>query len=326
MTFLLIQTAFIGDVILATPLIEKIHRFYPGAQIDMLVRKGNESLLQEHPLLRKCLIWNKKEGKYRALWQILQEIRATRYDYVINCQRFAASGFLTVRSGARTTIGFDKNPLSFWFKHRIPHQISASNEITHEVSRNLALIERLTDASFEKPALYPSAKELAQAAALAGPLPYVCIAPTSVWFTKQWPAHKWVKLIQQLPDHHTVFLLGAPADVDACQHILEQAKRPTVRTVAGQLSLLASAALMKNAQMNYVNDSAPMHLASAVNAPVTAIFCSTIPAFGFTPLSDHSRVIETSEVLPCRPCGLHGYAKCPKGHFKCAETIEINVH
>jgi heptosyltransferase-2 len=83
---------------------------------------------------------------------------------------------------------------------------------------------------------------------------------------------------------------------------------------------------MKNAQMNYVNDSAPMHLASAVNAPVTAIFCSTIPAFGFTPLSDHSRVIETSEVLPCRPCGLHGYAKCPKGHFKCAETIEINVH
>jgi heptosyltransferase-2 len=74
--------------------------------------------------------------------------------------------------------------------------------------------------------------------------------------------------------------------------------------------------------MNYVNDSAPLHLASAVNASVTAIFCSTVPDFGFGPLSDKSRVVETQEKLDCRPCGLHGFKACPEGHFKCATAIK----
>jgi heptosyltransferase-2 len=80
---------------------------------------------------------------------------------------------------------------------------------------------------------------------------------------------------------------------------------------------------MKYAEMNYVNDSAPMHLASAVNAPVTAYFCSTIPEFGFGPLSENSTVVQTTEKLPCRPCGLHGKRKCPEGHFKCADVLML---
>jgi heptosyltransferase-2 len=75
---------------------------------------------------------------------------------------------------------------------------------------------------------------------------------------------------------------------------------------------------MKGAIMNYVNDSAPLHFASAVNAPVTAVFCSTVPAFGFGPLSDVSFVVETDIPLSCRPCGLHGYKACPLGHFNCS--------
>ena len=74
--------------------------------------------------------------------------------------------------------------------------------------------------------------------------------------------------------------------------------------------------------MTFTNDSAPLHFASAVNAPVTAIFCSTIPEFGFGPLSDVAHTIETEEKLLCRPCGLHGKKACPQGHFKCAD-IEI---
>jgi heptosyltransferase-2 len=91
---------------------------------------------------------------------------------------------------------------------------------------------------------------------------------------------------------------------------------------SGQLSFLQSAALMKDAVMNYVNDSAPMHFASAVNAPVTAVYCSTIPAFGFGPLSDERFIVEVKAPLDCRPCGLHGYRACPLGHFNCAYKIE----
>ena len=78
---------------------------------------------------------------------------------------------------------------------------------------------------------------------------------------------------------------------------------------------------MSKAKMNYVNDSAPLHFASAMNAPVTAIFCSTITAFGYYPLSDNSYIVETTVPLSCKPCGLHGRRACPLGHFKCAYTI-----
>ncbi len=80
---------------------------------------------------------------------------------------------------------------------------------------------------------------------------------------------------------------------------------------------------MEGAAMNYVNDSAPLHIASAMNAPVTAVFCSTVPAFGFGPLRENGRVVETKEKLDCRPCGLHGYKACPKGHFRCALGIDV---
>ena len=91
-----------------------------------------------------------------------------------------------------------------------------------------------------------------------------------------------------------------------------------IHNLAGKLNLLESAALMRDAKMNYVNDSAPLHLASAMNALVTGVFCSTVPSFGFTPLSSVRRVLETKEKLDCRPCGLHGFKACPKGHFKCS--------
>jgi len=116
-------------------------------------------------------------------------------------------------------------------------------------------------------------------------------------------------------------LLGAPSDHSVCEAIRLAAANEYVVNLAGKLSFLESAALIKGASMNFVNDSAPMHLASATNAPVIAIYCSTVPSFGFGPLSDRSIIIETKEKLDCRPCGLHGYKACPKGHFKCAYSI-----
>ena len=106
------------------------------------------------------------------------------------------------------------------------------------------------------------------------------------------------------------------------EEIIQLSDRKNIYAFCGRLNFLQSAALMKKAVMNYVNDSAPMHLASAMNAPVTAIFCSTIKEFGFGPLSDHAYIFEEKQDLSCRPCGLHGYKACPKGHFQCAHLID----
>ena len=319
--FLVIQTAFIGDVVLATALIEKLHQHYPTAQIDFLVRKGNEGLLAHHPYLREVLVWTKQQNKYRNLLSLLSKIREQKYDVVINVQRFAATGMLTALSGAKMTIGFDKNPWSFAFTKKVKHVISTAEQEIHEVDRNQELIKELTDATPARPRLYPSDDDYKKVRLLQQEK-YICIAPASVWFTKQFPKEKWVSFINVLPQDYKIYLLGAPTDKQLCDDIKNAATHPRVENLAGQLSLLQSTALQQFAVMNYVNDSAPMHFASAVNAPVTAVYCSTVPSFGFGPLSDKSYIVQTKEELACKPCGLHGHKACPLGHFRCALTIE----
>ncbi len=314
---LIIQTAFIGDVILATSLIEKLHQHYPDAAIDFLLRKGNESLLKEHPFLNEVLVWNKKQQKTKNLFSILQKIRQQNYDVVINCQRFFSTGLLTAFSKGKERIGYDKNPWSSFFTKKIKHEIADQQNTKHEVQRNQSLIEHLTDANPAIPKLYPQDADFGKIKTSGK---YICIAPTSVWFTKQLPAEKWLELIKKLPPQQEIYLLGAPSDLESCEKIKIASGHSKIHNLAGKLSLLQSAALMRDAQMNYVNDSAPLHLATAMNAPVTGVFCSTVPSFGFTPLSSVRRVLETKEKLDCRPCGLHGFKACPEGHFKCSNV------
>ncbi len=319
MKILIIQTAFIGDVILATPVIEKLVQHFPDAQIDFLLRKGNQSLLDNHPHINHVYIFDKKNGKYKNLFQIVKTIRSVSYDRVINLQRFFSSGLITVLSKGKIKSGFDKNPLSFLYHKKTKHKISKTATDDHEVKRNLSLIKSFTDDKFIGPKLYPSNKNFEK---IKTEESYITIAPASIWFTKQLPAERWIALINSLADQHLVYLLGGKADIPLCESIKTKAKTTRIEIKAGHLSFLESAALMKNARMNYVNDSAPLHLASAMNAPVTAFFCSTVPQFGFGPLSKQSFILETHHQLNCRPCGLHGKKTCPKGHFKCAD---INI-
>ena len=317
MKILIIQTAFIGDVVLATPLIEKIKLHFPNAVIDFLVRKGNESLLENNPHLRQVLVFDKKKRKYRNLYKLIRQVRHSKYDYVINAQRFFASGLLTVLSGAKHTIGFVKNPLSRYFKKKVRHHIAADAVGDHEVKRNLSLVDHLTGDFFVKPKLYPSQVDFEK---IVAKQPYITIAPASVWYTKQFPKERWIDFINSLPGHFNVYLMGAKSDSPLCEEIKSRVTGDGLRIInlAGELTFLQSAALMKKAAMNYVNDSAPLHFASAMNAPVTAVFCSTVPAFGFGPLSDESFIVETKLELKCRPCGLHGKKACPHGHFQCS--------
>jgi len=318
---LVIQTAFIGDAILASAALESIHKKFPQAELHILVRNGNETLFENHPYLKKVWIWSKKENKLRNLFKLTSQIRKENFDWLINLHRFASSGIITALSKAKITAGFNKNPLSFLFTYKIKHIIGDGS---HEVQRNHLLLKKYIDADFSKPKLYPSIANTEKISQYTQK-PFVCMAPASVWFTKQLPKHKWVELCNLTPADTAIYLLGAKGDEALCQEIKNASKHLNIVALCGKLSLLDSCALMAKAKMNYVNDSAPLHLASAVNANVTAYFCSTVKEFGFYPLSDNSKTVEATPAPPCRPCGLHGYKACPLKHFKCGNDIVIEV-
>lgn len=315
---LIIQTAFIGDAILASSVAEKMHIRFPEARISMLVREGNEGIYEQHPYLHETLVWRKKKGKLKNLFALIRQVRARNFDCVINCHRYFSSGLITSLSKAKHTAGFKENPLSFLFNTTGRHTIGDG---THETERYNRLISDMAPGPPSPPRLYPPEQCMTKIRPYIGKT-FVCVAPASVWNTKQLPVQKWVALCDSMPHQLYIYLLGSAGDSKLCEIIAEKTTHNRVQSLAGKLSLLESCELMRHATRNYVNDSAPLHLASAVNAPVTAFFCSTVPAFGFGPLSDDSEIMGVDD-LPCRPCGIRGYAACPLKHFKCGNDMPL---
>jgi len=320
-SFLVIQTAYIGDVVLATSLVESIANAFPQCKIDFVVRKGNENLLKNNPNIQSALIWDKTSKKYANLFRLIRLIRTKKYDYTINLQRFTSTGLMTLFSKSKQKIGFKNSSLSWGYHHKVEHEMGNGK---HEIERNLNLLKPIVETILCKPKLYPGKEDIDSVQLLTLHKYYIVMAPASIWFTKQLPMEKWLELIRIQSKEAMIFLIGGKDDFNFLEEIRLKSKLNSVINLAGKYSLLASAHLMKLAEMNYVNDSAPLHIASAVNAPVTAFFCSTVPAFGFTPLSDVSIIKEIEEPLSCRPCGLHGFKSCPKGHFDCGNKIVIS--
>jgi heptosyltransferase-2 len=320
---LIIQTAFLGDVILATALVESLYTAYPDAELHMLVRRGNEGVLEGHPHLKQVWVWDKRY-KYKDLFRLIREVRKAEFNAIVCVQRFAAMGLLTALSGAKIRSGFAKNPFSSFFTHKADHHISAKG-VDHEVDRNQALLSPFPKATVALPFLSPTPAALTEALPYQAN-PYVCIAPATVWATKQLPTATWAKLINLLvaqDPSRSIYLIGGPSDAELAKGILEMANEAPgqVQNLCGKLSLMGSAALLQRAERLYANDSGPVHIASAVRCATTAVYCSTVPSFGFGPLAPGSAVVQETVGLPCRPCGLHGHKLCPQTHFLCGKII-----
>lgn len=316
---LIIQTAFLGDVVLSTSMLEKIRIESPETQVDMLVRKGNESILKAypHPNLRHVYVYDKSK-KWASWWSLRKQLARESYDQVFVVQRFFGMGLLSICIGAKRVIGFAKNPLAWFFQERVEHDFGNG---LHETERNSGLLASWVGKTTYNPYLQVHDDSLPEGLKKNQ---YICISPGSVWETKRLPISKWIEFIQLLPLDQPIVLMGSPNERDLSDQIEAafEGQGRNIKNETGNHSLLGSTCIYEQCLMAFVNDSGPMHLCSAVNTPTVALFCSTVPAFGFGPLSDWKRVIEVKEKLACRPCGDHGKKNCPLGHFACGNQIE----
>ena len=317
---LIIQTAFIGDAILATSLLESWHHAHPSDELHFLVRSGNESLLDFHPFLTGLHTWKKSSNAGLRYWNLVAlgiDIRRMNFDVVATPHRHMSSGILMLMSGAKKRVGCSSHPLSTFFTHSHDHGLGNGE---HEIERNHRLIANDVDlARPKRPRLYPAQhvdeQNLSENFGVA--------APSSQWATKQWPSNRWVEWLDLefgTSPEQTIVLIGAPSDRAALEQIASHSIHELL-VIKTDLSLLGAVGLMRKAIWVVTNDSGPMHMASSVDVPTVAIFCSTLPSFGFGPLASRSMVVEVETKLECRPCGLHGHEACPLSHFNCGHGI-----
>jgi len=318
---LIIQTAFLGDAVLITSLLEKIRLESPNTLVHLLVRKGLEDIFKAYSHSHLAQVWTyDKRNKLNSWWSLRNDFTKEKFDQVFVAQRFFGMGLLSIFIGAKKVVGFDKNPLSLFFDEKVPHEFGQGK---HETERNTQLLTSWLGRTLYKPFLY---------AGDAGQMPinlqfkkYLCISPGSVWETKRFPVHKWIEFIHSLPLYQEIVLMGS-ADEKHLSGEIEQAFTGSGRHIhnaCGQFNLIEAMVVFQNSQMAFVNDSGPLHICSAMNIPTVAIFCSTIPTFGFGPLAEQNKIIEVREKLACRPCGDHGKKSCPEIHFNCGNSIDV---
>jgi len=321
---LIIQTAFLGDVILTTPLLKGVRKKYPCSKIFFLLIPQTKKLLQNNPFLDEMIVYDKK-GKKRDIldyFNLIKKIKSIGFDIAFIPHRSLRSALLTYFAGIPQRVGFDKSSGSFLFTKKIKYLQNQP-----ETERNLALLEGNFFSEDEfLPELFPSEidfkyiEELFKSWNIRGNDRIVGIAPGSVWDTKRWIPERFGKVAESLIEKlgAKVVLLGGKEDEILCKEISKDIKnKPFI--AAGRTDPLQSAALISRCNVVLSNDTAPMHIAVAMRIPVVAIFGSTVPEFGFAPTGKKDIVIQKK--IYCRPCGIHGKRRCPEKHFRCMKEI-----
>jgi heptosyltransferase-2 len=320
---LIIQTAFLGDVILSTPLIKALRELFPDSFISFLLIPETKKILENNPHLNEILVYDKRKKKGLITFlDIISRIKEKEFDLAVIPHRSLRSALLAYLSGIPQRIGFDKSAGSFLFSHKIVYPLNI-----HEVDRNLSLLSNFNvHLSDKMPELFPSSEDFSYVRRLLNDSgirkedKVVGIAPGSVWATKRWLPERFAEVSDLLIKKAgaKVVFLGSLDDQKLCLEIANMMTEKSV-ILAGKTDILQSAAIISFCKVILSNDSAPVHIASAMKKPVVAIFGSTIPEFGFAPYGKGHLIIEKK--MDCRPCGIHGRTKCPEKHFRCMREI-----
>ena len=318
---LIIHTAFIGDIVLSTPLVKKLKEVYPWSDITYVTTPAGASILRNNPNISEIIEYDKR-GKHKGLKGIYQLGKRLKYEnlnLVITPHRYLRSSVLSWLTGSPVRKGYKNAAASFLYTEKIPY-----DKKKHEVEKLLSFVSGKENKRYEIE-LYPNEQDVKKINEMLKEYEgkkLILLAPGSKWFTKKWPLEYFNEIIGQLKNREDI-ITGIIGGAD--ELALNIVTGGNVVDFRGKTSLLELAELIKRSELVVTNDSSPIHIASAwKDVEILAIFGPTVKELGFFPWSKNSVIFET-EGLPCRPCSLHGGDKCPQKHFKCMLDIKPEI-
>lgn len=321
MRILLLQTSFLGDTILSTPLIAALKEIHPEAEIWMMTTPAAAALVRRDPLLAGVIPFAKRgaEKGLPGLWRMARKLRSQRFDRVYSLHRSARTSLLLFLSGIPLRIGFKQARLAFLY-----HKTRVRPQALHDVHRNLALLDGIKPGATlpDRLRLFPPQRdELPEKIGRLLPRPgsYALLVPGSAWETKRWSQEGFREVAKWLVGRGlTVVLNGSPEEAAICARVGEGIE---VLNLAGKGNLDTALYLARHARLIVCNDSMTLHLASAFKIPTVVVFCATVPAFGFGPWQNPKALVVENQKLPCRPCARHGGRRCPEKTWACSREL-----
>ena len=325
---LIVQTSFLGDVVLTTPLIGEIRRRFPAARLVVLCTPTASGLLQNNPDLDGIITDDKKgaERGLRGLWRMVEKVRREGFTLAFSPHKSLRSALLLSLARIPRRVGFRQSAGWFLFPYRAHRDAGR-----HDVERNLCVLQPLgiepeqCDRRLHLevvPAASAAVKRLFREIGIERGKDRLIFGlnPGSVWPTKRWSAEGYATLMVQLKKKYRceIVLFGGEEDRAIVNRVQDLAGH-VGRSLAGRTPLTELAGAIECCDVFITNDSMPMHVAVAREVPVVAIFCATTTQLGFYPYSSKAIVVEKE--LACRPCGSHGGLRCPLGTEACIRLV-----
>lgn len=322
---LVVQTSFLGDVVLATPLLSALRRRLRPRRLSVMVRPEAQALVRHHPCVDAVII-DDKRGRDRGIAgsvRVARRVRAEEVDIAVSPHRSLRTALVLAAARVPRRVGFAVGPGAVLYHVRVPRDLAR-----HDVERNLSLLDAFggLDGERDVPLVVPGAAAEQRADALLASLgldrgarPFG-LCPGSVWPTKRWNPGGFGALARALRDRYDeqVVVLGGSGDLAAAAAVTAAAGGCVVN-LAGKTDLETFLAIVRRLRVLVSNDSAPMHVATALNVPVVAVFCATSPVQGFGPYGERTAVVAAN--LECRPCSRHGGRRCPRGTEDCMRLV-----
>jgi heptosyltransferase-2 len=320
---LILRLSSIGDILLSTPFIRQVRQKFPEAKIDFIVKERYKDLLINNSKIDQ-LFYIKSSDENEKLSGLKRKLTEKSYDIVFDLHNNLRSNYLKrgINAGSIYSIqkGKIKQTLLVWFK------INLYGRETPIPNRYLSVAEAFNveddgeglELYWEKETII-TAEQKVLLKGLNLKKPIIGLAPGAGFFTKRWPVNKFVELIEMIQQNTKaqVVVFGGEKDKEIGSYLNKQKK---AIDLCGHLTLLETAFIISKCNIIVTNDSGLMHMGTAVQTPVLAIFGSTVRELGFFPYRSESIVIENLDIN-CRPCSHIGRHKCPKGHFRCMENI-----
>ncbi|MFN7064914.1 MAG: glycosyltransferase family 9 protein [Aquificaceae bacterium] len=303
MKILLWQTAYLGDVVLATPLIRSLRESFPSSHIAFVGRSFIRDLLKGFDI--ELITFDK--GVWES-FELLGRLRRERYDAAISPHVSARTALILYTSGIPIRVGFYRSELPWLYTHKVKHSWRM-----HEVDRNLQLLKPIGAKSFYRmPLLLVEEEEKRQVIQKFNlPKEFLLIAPFSNFRLKEWHLEGWLKLIGLIP--LPVLIVGTQRDVERSRRL---EGKNTINLV-GKTSLRELMAMVSLSKVVIACDSSPIHIANALGIPAISIYTSTTPDYGFYPLIGHYLKPD----LSCSPCSPNPKS-CKTGTQACLSKVE----
>jgi len=306
LAILIVKLSALGDVVQTLPSLKLINEYLPNKRVFWVVEEAYKDLLYGHPQIAKLFTPPKGFLKSpRELFKLCKEIRGERFDLVIDYQGLLKSGVICGMARADYKVGFanHREGSPFFYTHRLPPfdpELHAVLRYLKLTCLSLRLLGVNVSQDFNDFRDIPRDIILPDEEVSALSIPYFVIVPSARWTTKEWFPEHWEGLIEKLLlrfPQHAIYLVGSGKHKLWAEGL---AKRfPRVFSLFDRLSLKELVYVIKHSQAVITVDTGPMHLASALDKPIVALFGPTAPN-RTGPWSSTYRVVKAD--LPCRPC------------------------